>query len=90
MDPFSPNPRNGGTDVVASARVIFRLLLVKRGALAENFTSTRRGRDDCGRRLRLQQHILLAPESGYVVLKVTNGGVASGLVRHLTPDAAVD
>lgn len=88
MDSFSPNPRNGDTDVVASARVIFRLLL-KRGALAENFTSTRRGRDDCGRRLRLQ-HILLAPESGYVVLKVTNGGVASGLARHLTPDAAVD
>lgn len=58
-------------------------------AFAENFTSAWCGRDDRGRWLRLQ-HILLAPESGYVVLKVTDGGVPSGLARHLAPDATVD
>lgn len=58
--------------------------------LAENFTSARRGRDDRGWRLRLQEHILLAPKSGYVVLKVTDGGVPSRFARHLTSDAAVD
>lgn len=51
--------------------------------------SSRRGRDDCGWRLRLRW-VLLAPESGYVVLEVADGGVASRLGRHLTADAAVD
>lgn len=58
--------------------------------LSKSFTSSWRGRDDCGWRLRLRRRVLLAPESGYVVLELADGGIPSRLARHLAPDAAVD
>lgn len=55
---------------------------------AGNFTSSRRGRDDRRRRLRLR--LFFAPQSGYVVLEVADGWIPSRLGRHLTSNAAVD
>lgn len=74
----------------ASSLPLEELLLLLSLFPGKSFTSSWRGRDDRGRWLRLLRRILLAPQPGEVVLEVADGGVPSGLGRHLAPDAAVD